>query len=108
MRSDISAIILKAGKERAVKNFHPWIFSGAIKKLPKDIKTGDLVLILSHEGEPLALGHFCSNEGLSVRLCSFNPEEVIDNKFWLKRFFRALLLRKDLNLSKTTGYRLIH
>lgn len=110
MINDISAIILKAGKERAVKNFHPWIFSGAIKKLPKDISVGDLVIILSHDKEPLALGHFCNNEGLSVRLCSFNPKEIIDNDFWLKRFHRALLLRKRLNFLniKTTGYRLIH
>lgn len=31
-------IILKSGKEKAILNKHPWIFSGAIKKIPEKIE----------------------------------------------------------------------
>ena len=31
---------LKKGKEESLKRFHPWIFSGAIHHLDKDISEG--------------------------------------------------------------------
>ncbi|HOT89532.1 MAG TPA: class I SAM-dependent rRNA methyltransferase, partial [Bacteroidales bacterium] len=36
-------IILKTGKSEAVKRFHPWVFSGAIKKIDGEVHEGDLV-----------------------------------------------------------------
>jgi 23S rRNA (cytosine1962-C5)-methyltransferase len=36
-------IILKAGKEKSPKNFHPWIFSGAIAKTEGHPAEGDIV-----------------------------------------------------------------
>ena len=36
-------IILKPGKEAAVKRFHPWIFSGAIEKIEGAPREGDII-----------------------------------------------------------------
>ena len=48
-------IILKPGKEAAVKRFHPWIFSGAIEKTEGAPREGDVVEIRSAHNEFLAL-----------------------------------------------------
>ena len=39
-------VILHNGKEVALKRMHPWVFSGAIKVLPDQIKEGDVVTIV--------------------------------------------------------------
>lgn len=110
MKYEIPSIILKPGKERAVKNFHPWIFSGACKFIAQNLEPGTLVMVRSHEGQALALGHYCSPVGLVIRLCSFNPEQAIDADFWRSRLVRAHALRKRLALpnNHTSAYRLIH
>jgi len=103
-------IKLKPGKEKALKNFHPWIFSGAIAKKPSDLGAGSLVSVVSHENEPLALGHYCSEDGIVVRICSFDSHAVLDTNFWHAKFASALALRRALGLpsAATTGFRLIH
>lgn len=103
-------IRLKQSKEKSILNFHPWIFSGAVKNYSDDLEIGEEVLVLSSDNSPLALAHYCGNNSLFARIFSFNPQEKIDDNFWLKKFEKALLLRKSLNIfnEKTTGFRLIH
>lgn len=100
---------LKPGKERALKNRHPWIFSGAIRHMP-ELVVGSEVLVLSHEGEPLAIGHYCSPSGLSIRVCTFDCAEIIDASFWQQKFHQALALRTSVGLpnAHTSGFRLVH
>ena len=104
------AIKLKPGKEKALKNFHPWIFSGAIAKMPAGLSPGALVSITSHAGEPLALGHYCGDQGIVIRVCSFEPHALLDNNFWHQKFASALALRKALGFPNpaTNSFRLIH
>jgi 23S rRNA (cytosine1962-C5)-methyltransferase len=45
--SDPVKIILKPGKEAAVKRFHPWIFSGAIEKTVGAPREVDVIEVLS-------------------------------------------------------------
>lgn len=103
-------LVLKPGKEKAVINRHPWIFSGALKKIDSSIKPGDVVSICDHQGEPLALGHFCAETSLVARIFSFDVDIRLDDEWLLTRFREARSLRKDLNVvsQKTNGYRLIH
>ncbi len=56
--SDIKIrIVLKSGKDQSVRRFHPWIFSGAIKKIYGNPVNGDLVEVYDNKDEFLALGH---------------------------------------------------
>ena len=36
-------IILKAGREKSLKRRHPWIFSGAVAKMPQGVDPGESV-----------------------------------------------------------------
>lgn len=101
-------IILKQGKEAAVKRFHPWIFSGAIAFIQGDVREGDPVEVFSHQNEFLAMGHFAGSS-IAVKLFSFQQAELND-AFWLNKLRQAYQLRKNTGLVSNTSsnaYRLV-
>lgn len=102
-------IILKAGKEKSLLRFHPWIFSGAIRTINPEPKEGQLVDIFSSNGEFLAAGHYASGS-IAVRILTFKQENI-DSKFWDKKIQNAIDLRKRIGLignKNTNIFRLIH
>jgi 23S rRNA (cytosine1962-C5)-methyltransferase len=114
---------LQPKKERAVLLRHPWIFSGAVKELPK-AANGDIVEVRTAEGQTLAWGFFSPESQIVCRLFAFvegmnatgkwsgyelNPSMQFDTAFWEGKINRALALRRHLIDSATTNcYRLLH
>jgi len=102
------SIILKKGKEEAVKRFHPWIFSGAIQKIDKNISDGDIVNVYSAANEWLAIGHY-SNSSISIRILS-TTEKFVNQDFWNYKIFNACQARIQcglINNISTNAYRLV-
>ena len=94
--NESTRIILKSGKDQSLRRFHPWVFSGAIKKIEGPPREGDLVELYDNKGEFLALGHY--QEGsIAVRVLSFTPLESVDS-FWEDRVSDAWKLRASLGL----------
>ncbi|MDP1623944.1 MAG: class I SAM-dependent rRNA methyltransferase [Bacteroidales bacterium] len=89
-------IILKPGKEAAVKRFHPWIFSGAIGKVEGAPREGDTVEVLTSRYEFLAMGHYLPGS-IAVKIFSFEAGEVNDN-FWKAKLKTACQLRVRLEM----------
>ena len=102
-------IILKSGKDQSLRRFHPWIFSGAIKKIQGPAREGEVVDLYDNKDEFLATGHY--QEGsIAVRVLSFEPLEV-DQGFWNDRIGRAWKLREILGLvsdEKTNVFRWVN
>lgn len=106
--NEIPKIILKPGKESAVKRFHPWIFSGAIAHIPADVREGDPVEVLSSRNEFLANGHY-SGSNIAIKLFSFQQTKI-DSAFWINKIKQAFQLRKNLGLTSdpsSNAYRLV-
>jgi 23S rRNA (cytosine1962-C5)-methyltransferase len=102
-------IVLKSGKEQSVKRFHPWIFSGAIKKMYGDPAEGDLVDVFDNKDNFLAVGHY-QPSSIAVRVLSFEKVEP-DLGFFRERIKNAISYRKAIGLIGNSGinvYRLIH
>jgi 23S rRNA (cytosine1962-C5)-methyltransferase len=102
-------IILKQGKEKSPKNFHPWLFSGAISNTENTASEGDIVEVYSSSGEFLAKGHY-HHGTITVRIFSFEKAEP-DYQFWKNKLKSAHNLRSRLNLthnSSTNVYRLVN
>src|SRR3972149_3261935 len=78
-------VFLKPGKEKPVRAFHPWIFSGAIDEIDEAIKPGDLVEVYSSRKEFLGTGYFNSHSQITVRLLAFQKENI-DAAFLIKKF----------------------
>lgn len=102
-------IILKSGKEQSVKRLHPWIFSGAIKKIRGNPAEGEVVHVFSNDNEFLASGHYQIGS-IAVRIFSFEEVEP-DAAFWGIKIQQAFDFRKTLGLTDnpdTNVYRLIN
>ncbi len=107
--SDFVKVVLKSGKDQSPKRFHPWVFSGAIKKMYGTPAEGDLVTVYSNHDEFLGIGHYQVGS-IAIRIVSF--EEVVpDYDFWKSKIESAWNLRKSLGFTENTEtnvYRLIH
>jgi 23S rRNA (cytosine1962-C5)-methyltransferase len=94
-------ITLKPGKEYALQRFHPWVFSGALKSVPEDIREGEVVEIFSAAGDYLATAHF-QQGGIALKIISF-IQRPIDDRFWLEKLSAAIERRKSLGLLDQPG-----
>lgn len=108
----LTKIILKSGKDEAIKRFHPWVFSGAIKKSYGPTPDGGLVEVFSNKDEYLGTGLF-QDSSIAVRIMAFAPDRPhqLDEEYWHKKLFNAWKLRNQLGLTsnvETNVYRLIH
>jgi 23S rRNA (cytosine1962-C5)-methyltransferase len=103
------SILLKPKKEESLLRFHPWLFSGAIQNIEGNPKEGDLVEIVDHKRNFIAIGHYQIGS-IAVRVVSFE-KIAIDGDFWSTKIQRAYAMRLSLGLvnpGQNDTYRLVH
>lgn len=108
MSGTYKTIVLKVGKDGSLRRRHPWIFSGAIEKVPNNLQEGDTVRVVDSKGGFMCIGHFAIGS-IAVRVLSFEDKKI-DEGFWYERIDSALRLRRSLGLCRedNTIYRLVH
>ncbi|MBK9480312.1 MAG: class I SAM-dependent rRNA methyltransferase [Bacteroidetes bacterium] len=115
MQQAYPKVILSSGKDQSLRRFHPWVFSGAIKKIKNSVgkeiepSEGELVSVVSNHDEFLGIGHYQLGS-IAVRVFSFEECEI-NQAFWDAKIAAAYNLRKVLNLTsnaETNVYRLLH
>lgn len=102
-------VILKSGKDEAVRRFHPWVFSGAVKKIKGEPAEGTFVEVYDNKDNFLGAGHY-QNGSIAVRILSFEQTEF-DYKFWEQKIFEAFTYRKNCGITNSPDfdvYRLVH
>ena len=102
-------IYLKHRKDESLKRFHPWVFSGAIHHMDKDVAEGDTVRVITAEGNFVAVGHYQIGT-ITVRVLSFD-DITIDDHFWRSKIEQALAVRECIgivNRKDNNTYRLVH
>ncbi len=102
-------VFLKSGRDRSLKRFHLWVFSGAIKGISGKPQEGDIVEVVDSSGEYLATGHI-QNGSITVRIFSFSKTDA-GKDFWKAKFEKAFQLRKTLGFfdnPDTNVFRLVH
>ncbi len=107
--ANIITLFLRRGKSESLKRFHPWVFSGAIAGANGALTEGDVVRVVSAEGELMGYGHYQIGS-IAVRMLTFD-EEAIDAAFWVSRLGEAFSLRRALMLTGREDndiYRLVH
>ncbi|MBN2682698.1 MAG: class I SAM-dependent rRNA methyltransferase [Bacteroidales bacterium] len=102
-------IVLKSGKDISVRRLHPWIFSGAIKKVYGNPIEGEIVNVYDNKDEFLGQGHY--NDGsIAIRLTDFEEVEI-NAKYWERKIEKAWNYRLKNGFSfegETNVFRLIH
>jgi 23S rRNA (cytosine1962-C5)-methyltransferase len=102
-------IVLKSGKDQSPLRFHPWIFSGAIKKIFGNPVEGDVVDVYDNKNTFLGVGHYQPGS-IAVRILAFenvNP----DVDFFRERIRSAINYRKTIGIFENAGtnvFRLVH
>ena len=105
----MNKVYLKRGKEESLLRFHPWIFSGAIHHTDNGIEEGEVVRVVTENGDFIAVGHY-QQGSIAVRVLTFNEVEI-DDLFWESRLQSALDMRLSIGLAnnpQTNAYRLVH
>lgn len=101
-------MILKQGKEKSILRRHPWIFSGAVYGVSKELYDGEMVDVVDNNEKHLGTGFFSDRGSIVVRLLTFK-DEVFDTDFWKVKLESAWSLRtKLLDFNETNAFRLIH
>ena len=72
---------LKKGKDKAVRQLHPWVFSGAVESVQGRPSNGDLVTVTDTSGEFLAYGFYNDQSRVAVRLLEWDPELEITEEW---------------------------
>lgn len=105
-------LIIAPGKEKAILRRHPWIFSGAVKRIDGEPQEGDLVDVVDARGQWMATGHF-QNESIICKVLTFDADEAalpID-EILRRRIHSAVNYRVTLGFfgdEQTNVFRLVH
>ena len=71
-----ATIYLQPGKDKPVRQHHPWIFSGAVARVEGEPAPGDLVDVADARGEWLARGYYNASSQIVVRLLTWRRDEA--------------------------------
>lgn len=105
----IGKVTLKKGRDKAARNRHPWIFSGAIARVDGEPADGDVVDVLDARGTCLGQGYINRRSQITVRMLTLAGEEVFDAGFWRRRLEQSIARRQSLlQDDATTACRLVY
>ena len=99
-------IIVKKDKEQKILNFYPNVYKDEIKEILGEVKTGDVVDIITNDMKFLARGYVTEGTSAFVRVLT-TKDEKIDKKFIFERIKRAYEKRKHL-LNETNSVRVFY
>jgi 23S rRNA (cytosine1962-C5)-methyltransferase len=99
---DHGTVFLNAGKDKPVRQGHPWIFSGAIRKEPKNPVPGMIVDVMDADKKFVARGYYNPHSQIRVRVLTTNDFEMIDGAFIRRRIAQSVARREGLFLSGAT------
>ncbi|MEQ9561393.1 MAG: 23S rRNA (cytosine(1962)-C(5))-methyltransferase RlmI, partial [Woeseiaceae bacterium] len=103
MTTTCPAISLKPGREKSLRRFHPWVFSGAIERVEGQPAAGSTVRVLSSSGEFLAFAAYSPSSQIRARAWSFEVSQAIDETFIRERVARAVDMRRQLGMLDQQG-----
>jgi 23S rRNA (cytosine1962-C5)-methyltransferase len=102
-------IILKPGREKSVRQHHPWIFSGAIGHESEPPERGGIVHVLDSKGSFLAYGYYNSRSQIRIRILDWHKNAVLGRAWWHEKLKAAIVRRAHmLEGPRTNSCRLVY
>ncbi len=80
-------VTVREGREKPVRQGHPWVFSGAIAKA-QGAAPGDVVTLNAHDGAFLARGYWNPKSQIQVRVLTWQ-DEAVDEGWWRRMLARG-------------------
>lgn len=100
-------VVLHPKKQETFWDGHPWVLRSSIVSPATELRTGNVVDLVLPDGSFVARGLYHSSSRIAVRLYSWNPNDSLDENFFVKRLQSALDLREKVaSFSNSQGRRL--
>jgi 23S rRNA (cytosine1962-C5)-methyltransferase len=106
--ADLPTLVLKSGREKSLRERHPWIFSGAVASVRGTPGSGDTVDVVSADGAFLARAAYSPQSQIRARVWTFDAREAVDNTFFARQVSRAVAARAPMLDAGHTACRIIH
>jgi 23S rRNA (cytosine1962-C5)-methyltransferase len=101
-------IYLKEGRDKPVRNGHPWIFSGAVQRIEGGGVSGDPCRVLGATGAVLGHGYYNAKSAISVRMLTRGDTPFTEATL-RSRIDRALAARLHIvDPALTDSWRLVN
>jgi 23S rRNA (cytosine1962-C5)-methyltransferase len=110
-RSKASRTTLPTVRLKSERTFHhPLIFQKMVERPQERIVPGDLVEVLSVDGEFIGRGMLNMQAPMAIRLLTEKQDEIVDSHFIAERIATAVQLRRKVYAldEASDSYRLIH
>jgi 23S rRNA (cytosine1962-C5)-methyltransferase len=105
-------VLLKPGRDKNLRQFHPWVFSGAIDEARSSLTSvppGGLVDVRDSGGEFVARGYYSPHSQIRVRALTWDQNDAIGPAWWRVRIAHAVAARSALaGRTDVTAYRLVN
>lgn len=92
------AVVLRPEKRGTFLARHPWVLDRSLLSTKAGPPDGSTVDLVTPDGRWLARGVYNGQSRIRVRLYTWRADEALDDDFFVRRFERALALRRDLGL----------
>ncbi len=89
-------VILKKGKEKAVLQRHPWLFSGAVERIKGKPNNGDIVKLLNDKGDFMAYGFYNSQSRVTLRLLEWDENIEVNDDWFRSKVAVAIAGRQNI------------
>ncbi|MEZ6089281.1 MAG: class I SAM-dependent rRNA methyltransferase [Pirellulaceae bacterium] len=94
-------IEIKPSRQFPFVSRHPWAHAASLADSYGDLPTGEVVDLVTHDGNWVARGLFNPTGKLRVRLYTWDPAESLDDAFFRKRIDQAIERRQVAHLEPT-------
>lgn len=92
MNNTIPTVHLK----NAWKSSHPWIFQRLVAKPAQRPRPGEIVDVISVDGELIGRGFYNGHSRIALRMLDHDPNAVIDADWFARKIAAAVSLRRDV------------
>lgn len=96
-------VVLKKGKEKAVLQRHPWVFSGAIERIKGKPTNGDIVRLTDIKGGFMAYGFYNDQSRVALRLLEWDENVAVNDNWFRNKVTVAVAGRKEILAEGTTN-----
>lgn len=103
----MATLVLKPGRDKALRRRHPWVFSGAVARVQGRPGPGETVTVVDARGRFLAQAAYSPQSQIRARVWTFRDDAVIGPAWFRERLQQALALRQAVLPPADTGQRLV-
>lgn len=106
-RESGARVVLKPGRQGPVRRGRRWVYRTEIDRIDGDFVPGDTVSVYDSYGRFVAKGFINPRSMITVRVLTEDPDEPIDEDFWVRRLHRAWNYRR-MTLNDLEACRVVH